>query len=93
MTQHVAANCAKDERQENLRPQLPAAQQDKTAGRTKLPHRRLQKTGKTAGVNLSKDRKHNFCPAHCGGVFICADTHGSPFSISSQANGAYAAPR
>ena len=26
------------ERQENLGPQLPAAQQDKTAGRTELPH-------------------------------------------------------
>jgi len=30
----------------NLRPQLPAAQQDKTAGRTELPHRSLK------GINL-----------------------------------------
>jgi hypothetical protein len=36
------ANCAKDERQENLRPQLPAAQQDKTGGRAEQPHHTLR---------------------------------------------------
>ena len=38
----LAANCAKDERRENLRPQLPAAQQDKTAGRAEQPHHTLR---------------------------------------------------
>ena len=31
-------NVKGDERQENLRPQLPTAQQDKTIGRAELPH-------------------------------------------------------
>jgi hypothetical protein len=34
-----ASNSLIGERQENLRPQHPAAQQDKTVGRTELPHR------------------------------------------------------
>ena len=39
MDRRTSARQAAHEQQENLRPQLPAAQQDKTDGRSELPHR------------------------------------------------------
>src|SRR5262245_4470656 len=37
----------------NLRPQLPAAQQDKTVGRTELPHQRSYCTSSSRTVGIS----------------------------------------
>ena len=55
------------ERQAHLRPQRPAAQQDKTIGRTELPHRRVCLWSKAAEGRVAKhyrsplDQFMSFC--------------------------------
>jgi ribosomal protein L32 len=73
MTQRVVANCAKDERQENLRPQLPAAQQDKTAGRAKLPHQLCDIILKGWGQSIEGYECTQLLLVHLWWVFICWD--------------------
>jgi hypothetical protein len=74
-----------DERRENLRPQLPAAQQDKTAGRAEQPHRAV-----SAGRS-EQESIYLRIEARCPAKWPTQQTniHGrSAASISSLANGA-----